>query len=50
MRVLMALVLSAGLAQADGEKAGDFDYYVMALSWLAHMVRPGRRPSRFAPV
>ena len=33
MRVLMALMLSAGLAQADGEKAGDFDYYVMALSW-----------------
>ena len=33
MRVLMALVLSAGLARADGEQAGDFDYYVMALSW-----------------
>ena len=33
MRVLAALVLSAGLAQADGEPAGDFDYYVMALSW-----------------
>lgn len=33
MRVLVALLLGAGLAQADGEKAGDFDYYVMALSW-----------------
>ena len=33
MRVLSALLLSAGMAIADGEKAGDFDYYVMALSW-----------------
>ena len=33
MRVLSALLLSAGMAMADGEKAGDFDYYVMALSW-----------------
>jgi ribonuclease T2 len=33
MRVLGALLLSAGMAMADGEKAGDFDYYVMALSW-----------------
>ncbi len=33
MRALLALVFSAGLASADGEKAGDFDYYVMALSW-----------------
>ena len=33
MRVLLALLLSAGLARADGETAGDFDYYVMALSW-----------------
>ena len=33
MRALLALVLSAGLAQADGEAAGDFDYYVMSLSW-----------------
>ena len=33
MRFLIALVLLTGLARADGEKAGDFDYYVMALSW-----------------
>lgn len=33
MRVLTALLLSAGMASADGEQAGDFDYYVMALSW-----------------
>lgn len=33
MRVLGALVLSAGMAMAEGEAAGDFDYYVMALSW-----------------
>ena len=39
MRVLMALVLSAGLARADGEQAGDFDYYVMALSWSPNWCR-----------
>ncbi len=33
MRFLVALLLSAGLARADGEPAGDFDYYVMSLSW-----------------
>ncbi|MGR3511274.1 MAG: ribonuclease T2 family protein [Paracoccaceae bacterium] len=33
MRALGMLLLSAGVAMADGEKAGDFDYYVMALSW-----------------
>lgn len=33
MRVLLALLMSAGLARAEGEAAGDFDYYVMALSW-----------------
>ena len=33
MRVLGALLLTAGMAAADGEKAGEFDYYVMALSW-----------------
>jgi ribonuclease T2 len=34
-----ALCLAAGLAppaHADGEAAGDFDYYVMALSWSAN--------------
>ena len=33
MRVLVALLLFAGMAQAEGERAGDFDYYVMSLSW-----------------
>lgn len=33
MRSIVALALSVGMAQADGERAGDFDYYVMALSW-----------------
>lgn len=32
---LMALAL-AGVARAEGERAGDFDYYVMALSWSAN--------------
>ncbi len=33
MRWLIALILTATLARADGEAAGDFDYYVLALSW-----------------
>ena len=33
MRVLGVLLLTAGMAFAEGEAAGDFDYYVMALSW-----------------
>lgn len=32
---LMALAL-AGVARAEGERAGDFDYYVMAFSWSAN--------------
>jgi ribonuclease T2 len=36
MRVLLALALMTGFAHADGEKAGDFDYYVMALSWSSN--------------
>lgn len=35
MRWVLAWILSAGLAAAEGEPAGDFDYYVMALSWSA---------------
>ena len=30
---VLALLLVASPAQAEGEAAGDFDYYVMALSW-----------------
>ena len=34
MRLLMvALLFLAGAARAEGEQAGDFDYYVLALSW-----------------
>lgn len=33
MRFLMALILMAGMARAEGERAGDFDYYVLSLSW-----------------
>jgi len=33
MRALSVLLLSTGVAMAEGEQAGDFDYYVMALSW-----------------
>jgi ribonuclease T2 len=33
MRALLLLLCLAGMARAEGEAAGDFDYYVMALSW-----------------
>lgn len=33
MRWLMILLASASLARAEGERAGDFDYYVLSLSW-----------------
>ncbi|KMK68406.1 ribonuclease T2 [Puniceibacterium sp. IMCC21224] len=33
MRWLIPLLLTATLARADGEAAGEFDYYVLALSW-----------------
>lgn len=33
MRVLMILFLLTGMARADGGRAGEFDYYVLALSW-----------------
>ncbi len=33
MRWLIALLLSTALARADGEPAGEFDYYVLSLSW-----------------
>lgn len=31
----IAALCWAGTAQAEGERAGDFDYYVMSLSWSA---------------
>ncbi|ARE39466.1 Ribonuclease T2 family protein [Rhodovulum sp. P5] len=33
MRWLAILILSTGLAHAEGEPAGAFDYYVLSLSW-----------------
>lgn len=33
IRLIMALMLIAGAARAEGERAGAFDYYVLALSW-----------------
>lgn len=33
MRLLMILVLLAGMARAEGGRPGEFDYYVLALSW-----------------
>lgn len=33
MRWLMIVLLCAGVARADGEIAGKFDYYVLSLSW-----------------
>lgn len=33
MRWVLMLLASAGLAHAEGERAGDFDYYVLSLSW-----------------
>ncbi len=38
MRVILALLVAmmlATAARADGEKPGDFDYYVMSLGWSA---------------
>lgn len=33
MRLLIALLLTATMARAEGERAGEFDYYVLSLSW-----------------
>ena len=33
MRVMLAFLFMATAALADGEPAGEFDYYVLALSW-----------------
>ncbi|MFN3144455.1 MAG: ribonuclease T2 family protein [Paracoccaceae bacterium] len=33
MRWLLLLLFSATIARADGERAGEFDYYVLSLSW-----------------
>jgi len=36
LAALLAGLLLAALARAEGERGGDFDYYVMALSWSAN--------------
>ena len=33
IRAVLALMLSVGAAWAEGERAGEFDYYVLSLSW-----------------
>ncbi len=33
LMLLLVVLLFAGPARADGERAGDFDYYVLSLSW-----------------
>ena len=33
IRAILALMLSVGPAWAEGERAGEFDYYVLSLSW-----------------
>ena len=33
MRALLILLFAATLARAEGDRAGTFDYYVLALSW-----------------
>lgn len=33
MRLLMVLVFWAGLTRAEGDVAGEFDYYVLSMSW-----------------
>ncbi|MEZ5756068.1 MAG: hypothetical protein R3D90_15375 [Paracoccaceae bacterium] len=35
MQLLLLALMAAAPARAEGERAGDFDYYVMALSWSA---------------
>lgn len=35
MLLCLAAVLQVGTATAEGEKAGDFNYYVLSLSWSA---------------
>jgi ribonuclease T2 len=32
-KLVLALIMLAGSLRADGEKTGEFDYYVLALSW-----------------
>ena len=34
--MVAALCLTSGIARAEGERAGAFDYYVMALSWSSN--------------
>ena len=34
--IIAAFCLAAGPIRAEGERAGDFDYYVMSLSWSAN--------------
>ncbi len=44
MRWLTILLLTATLARADGERAGEFDYYVLSLSWSPSFCATEGRP------
>jgi ribonuclease T2 len=35
LRAALAVLCLTGVARAEGERAGDFDYYVLSLSWSA---------------
>ncbi|WP_238368741.1 ribonuclease T2 [Mesobacterium pallidum] len=45
--LILALLLTAAMARADGEKTGEFDYWVAALSWSPNWCAsdPGRADS-----
>jgi ribonuclease T2 len=52
MRWVIVWLALAGMARAEGERAGDFDYYVMALSWSANwcaLEGDARRDAQCAP-
>ena len=38
-KLIFTLIIMAGALRADGEKAGEFDYYVLALSWTPRGAR-----------
>lgn len=39
MRILLVLMTLAGMARAEGERTGEFDYYVLSLSWSPNWCR-----------
>ena len=48
--ILVALMLLAGVARAEGERAGSFDYWVLSLSWSPDWcLAEGRGSAQCAP-